>query len=203
MPSTVPSTEDLASYSKWSAAGCRVCCPDLVALQTEAAAESRAHAAVHILIAADLDRRLAWMNSERERIRDSVALCHTRLEHAADLESLKDAMNERWLAAADTVKGLAQSESAKASMTMAALDRRLESMNEFRGTMRDQAALMYTRAEHESFAKLIESDIRMLRESRAELSGKANQSDVNGARIMAVFGLLLGVASLLVGFFHK
>ena len=203
MPGIAPSTEDLASYTKWSAAGCRVCCPDLVALQTEVAVNNQAHAAVHLLIAADLDRRMLWMNSERERIRDSVALCHTRLEHAADLEALKDAINERWLTAADTVKGLAQSESTKAAMAMAALDRRLESMNEFRGSMRDQAASMYTRAEHESFAKLIESDIRMLRESRAEMSGKANQADVNGARIMAVVGLLLGVASLLVGFFHK
>jgi hypothetical protein len=67
---------------------------------------------------------------------------------------------------------------------------RLESMNEFRTTLKDQAATFFTRTEHESYMKSVEVDLRLLRESRAELAGAAKQSSVQIALLIAGVGMV-------------
>jgi len=54
------------------------------------------------------------------------------------------------------------------------MDERLLRMNEFRDTLRDQAATFVTRAEH----KTVTMEIQGLRESRAKLEGKASALSV-------------------------
>lgn len=73
------------------------------------------------------------------------------------------------------------------------LDVRLESMNEFRDTLRDQASRFVTRTELEKESERTESDLRILRESRADLAGKASQRSVSTAAGVAVFALLISV----------
>jgi len=76
------------------------------------------------------------------------------------------------------------------------LDKRLIGMNEFRETLRDQSGLFFTRAEHDIYAKKIDEDVRLLREYRATMEGKASQSSVNVALIIAVVGIIIGVITL-------
>ena len=74
---------------------------------------------------------------------------------------------------------------------------RLESMNEFRDTLRDQNKTFITKSEHE----YLEKQIVDLQLSKAELAGKATQSSVNISYIIAILSILISVVSLIVIFF--
>ena len=84
-----------------------------------------------------------------------------------------------------------------ASRTLSA---RLDLMNEFRSQLKDQANTFFPRAEHEIYMKAVDKDIRELRESRAELAGKASQKAVTISVIIAVISTLISIISLMHGF---
>ena len=78
------------------------------------------------------------------------------------------------------------------------LEKRLESMNEFRAAIKDQNMTFVTRVEFEAFHKPVLDDLRVLRESRAELAGKASQGQTNLALIIALIGLILAIVKFFV-----
>lgn len=80
------------------------------------------------------------------------------------------------------------------------LNTRLEGMNEFRNSMKDQATQYITRAEHDALITKIDSDVRYLREATAEAKGKATQQSVSIAYIISFIGLLVAVVSLVIKF---
>lgn len=82
----------------------------------------------------------------------------------------------------------------------ATMDKRLEGMNEFRSSLKDASALYFTRAEHQAYLEKVDADIRVLRESKAALEGKASAKSVIFATIIAVIGITLSVASLFHSF---
>ena len=75
-----------------------------------------------------------------------------------------------------------------------ALEKRLESMNEFREAMKDQAARMMTREE----SKSIKDDIRSLRESRATLEGKASYQSVLIAYALSAISIIVSIVGVLL-----
>jgi len=77
------------------------------------------------------------------------------------------------------------------------LDVRLASMNEFREALKDQSAKFFTLASHEAYQKAVDADLRVLRESRALLEGKASQSTVNVALLLATVSALTGLIGLI------
>lgn len=83
------------------------------------------------------------------------------------------------------------------------LDKRLEVMNEFRSALSDRESSYFTRKEHDIFAKLVEADLRLLREARAEMQGKASQNNLNVTFVIALIGSLLGVAGLVLRLLGK
>ena len=87
-----------------------------------------------------------------------------------------------------------------ASKTLSA---RLDLMNEFRSQLKDQSLTFFTRNEHQAYLEKTDADIRMLRESRAQLEGKASQKAVTLSLIIAVFGIVLAVASFMHSFTEK
>jgi len=113
------------------------------------------------------------------------------------------AVHERW--AVGTAQTLERSNTATAealekstNAAMMVLEKRLDLMNEFRGAMADQAGSYFTRIEHEAYQKAVESDLRVLRESKAELAGKASQASVNITFVLAMIGSLAGVVALVL-----
>lgn len=73
----------------------------------------------------------------------------------------------------------------------------LSGMNESRDSLKDQNRLMVTKAEFTQFTNSVEADIRVLRESRAELAGKADQKQVNTAILIAVIGIVIGIIGII------
>jgi hypothetical protein len=98
----------------------------------------------------------------------------------------------------DYVDGRFKESEAARKTAVEVMDHRLAGMNEFRETLRDQAAKFLTREEYNTAHDRIEEDIRMLRESKAMLEGKANQSSLNVTIGIAITGLLLSVVTLAV-----
>lgn len=78
------------------------------------------------------------------------------------------------------------------------LNTRLEHLNEFRDSLKDQTANYVTLAEYNSTKIQRDSDIRMLREANAEMKGKASQQSVIAAYVIAIVGIIIGVIGLLM-----
>ena len=74
------------------------------------------------------------------------------------------------------------------------MQQRFGTVNEWRGVVTD---LVDGKANCSDMTK-VEDDIRVLREAKATLEGKASQESVNDIRQQAAIGLMLGVVSLLV-----
>lgn len=78
------------------------------------------------------------------------------------------------------------------------LNKRLEGMNEFRDSLKDQATRLVSKAEYENSHLRLEEDIRSLRESRAEIMGKASKDDVRASEKLANRAILIGAVSAVI-----
>ena len=78
------------------------------------------------------------------------------------------------------------------------LEKRLDSMNEFREALKEQSNRSPTRAEMETKFELIERDIKVLNTFMNTQQGKADVKDVNGARLIAYISLALGAVTLIL-----
>lgn len=85
------------------------------------------------------------------------------------------------------------------------LNTRLESMNEFRNSLKDQTAHYVTRAEHNSLAIKYELEVKNLQKSIdenklyiSEQKGKASVQSVYMAYVFAVVGMIIGIIGLLI-----
>ena len=93
---------------------------------------------------------------------------------------------------------------------LSANEKRLDSMNEFRETLRDQNKTFITRTDHESLiasfrkdVERIDTEIESLKLSRAELTGKASQSQLNINFIFTLVSFMIALAGLLMGYFNN
>lgn len=78
-----------------------------------------------------------------------------------------------------------------------AMQKRLEGMNEFRDTLRDQAGRFVTRDEMYIKLDVINEQLKILQYFKASLEGKASQTQANIILFISILGLALSVASLL------
>jgi hypothetical protein len=69
------------------------------------------------------------------------------------------------------------------------MERRLEGMNEFRDSLKDQSEKFVSASEYNIKISRIEEDIRLLRESKATLEGKASTTQVYIAYIIAAISI--------------
>ena len=87
---------------------------------------------------------------------------------------------------------------AKETATAArAMERRLEGMNEFRDTLRDQASRFVTRDEVTAQVKANSDAIAELRTFKDRLEGKASVSAVYVAYAISIVSIVIGVIGLL------
>jgi len=78
------------------------------------------------------------------------------------------------------------------------LEKRLEGMNEVRAQLKEQTSNFISRAEYDSKHERLLTEIRDLRESRAELQGKASQKSLNLTLGVAIISLVIALIGLVV-----
>ena len=84
-----------------------------------------------------------------------------------------------------------------------AMETRLAGMNEFRESLRDQTNRSMSREEYQAAHDRVKEDIQSLRESRAELAGKASQMSVNISLLISILGLVTSLVSVTLLLIHK
>ena len=99
------------------------------------------------------------------------------------------------------------------------VDKRMDTLNEFRGALTDREASYFTRQEHllydkgvdadlrmlretKADGKNVEADLRILREARAEMQGKASQSNLTVTFVIAIIGDAIALVALLLTLFR-
>jgi hypothetical protein len=80
------------------------------------------------------------------------------------------------------------------------LELRLEKLNEMRKLLTDRETNYVQKVEIAPRLERIEEDVRELRESRAEMCGKASQTSVIVAYILSIAGFVLGFIHLFMPF---
>jgi len=78
------------------------------------------------------------------------------------------------------------------------LDKRLEVMNEFRDAMKDQQNKFVTREESVLIHDRLADDIRILRESKANMEGKASMTSVYISYAIAVIALAISIIRIFI-----
>jgi hypothetical protein len=86
------------------------------------------------------------------------------------------------------------------SLARESLEKRLETMNEFRQSLKDQQSAFLTRNEYSAKHDLLQGQVDQLRLKGAELSGKADQKSVTIVMIFSLISAMLGVVSLIASF---
>jgi hypothetical protein len=149
-------------------------------------------------------------------------------EVTSQLDGLKELMDERdrryeeRFKAMDEKTGLALTSSEKAvTKAETATEKRFDSVNEFRDTLRDQAALLMPRPETQALFKAYEEkienmkgtfqktlddhkeDINNLQMSRSEGGGKEKATQHNVAVLMSGAALLIAIIALVLRAFGK
>jgi hypothetical protein len=107
--------------------------------------------------------------------------------HRTDGVALKDYVDTRFEA---VCKDIEKSETA--------LNKRLEGMNEFRDTLKDQAGQFLTRAEFDIAHKVLIDDMRECRDFMAKHQGKASQTALLYTAALAMAGLVIGLIEAFV-----
>jgi len=83
------------------------------------------------------------------------------------------------------------------NLSASSLQRQLENMNEFRTQIKDERAMLLPRSEFVIQHDRVNDDIRILRESKALLEGKASQSSVMVTLILAIISIGISLVALL------
>jgi hypothetical protein len=140
----------------------------------------------------EMDKRLEGMNEFRNQLKDQSSTFAKGESLAAYIVSAGEEIKNIRLSM-EKVNGDLRTLENSFNTANVGLEKRLEAMNEFRSQLKDQASGFFTRNEHDQFSKRIEEDIRSLRESRAQLEGKASQNSVNIAYVIAGVSMIISL----------
>jgi hypothetical protein len=78
------------------------------------------------------------------------------------------------------------------------MEKRLESMNEFRQTISDTAAKYFTKAEHEAWKEKIEQELQTLRDFKLTIDTKASSRSVTTGYILSGIALFMSFIGLIL-----
>jgi hypothetical protein len=128
-----------------------------------------------------------------ERRKDYPNIIKYIEKNGQDLVSLKEYFDTKIKAQEERVNIIIEGQKEALNIARESMEKRLDSMNEFRQQLKDQSVMFITKAEHE----FVVQDIRELRESKAKLEGKADQSSVNKVFLISIISLFLAFVGML------
>jgi len=79
-----------------------------------------------------------------------------------------------------------------------ALEKRLESMNEFRNSLKDQQSKFVTREEYALMHERLVEDVKILREAKANFEGKASMASVYLSYVIAAIALAISIIRIFI-----
>jgi len=122
------------------------------------------------------------------------------------LGTIRSYIDERVNAIKELIEDRFEAEEKATTLASETLSVRLELLNNLRTEVTRLGDNYLTKIEFQSFCnnyedykKRSDTDIRSLRESRAEVNGKASQEALNRTTIFAVVGMVIGIIGLCVG----
>jgi hypothetical protein len=92
---------------------------------------------------------------------------------------------------------------AKTYLAKESMEHRLEGMNEFRESLKDQTARFLTRDEYLIEHKRLEKDVQEIRDFKISLESVASQKDIMRAYIVSGISICIGIASLIISIVVK
>ena len=95
-------------------------------------------------------------------------------------------------------KGKYQTIDKSTKLAADSLEKRLETMNEFREALKDQQTRFVTREEFGLIRDRLSEDIRILREAKANTEGKASQTSVYISYLIAIIALAISIIRIFV-----
>ena len=93
---------------------------------------------------------------------------------------------------------LTQGQCKSTDLATSLLDKRLDTMNEFRQALKDQQATFVSRSEFEILHQRIIEDIRILREAKATTEGKASMASVYISYLIALIALAISIIRIFI-----
>lgn len=124
-----------------------------------------------------MEKRLDSMNQFREALRDQAARYFTRDEYAAGHATVVEAVAAVQVSLSAYVVRVDEIDKTSA-IDRAQLEKRLETMNEFRAAMKDQAGTFVTRSEVDAFIAVRDADIKRIEIKLVDLVPRV---DIEGA----------------------
>ena len=116
-----------------------------------------------------------------------------------DTVPLRDYLDAKF----ETIKAMLDKADEATRLARENLEVRLESLNEWRQQSKDRERDFLARTEFDVRHEKVCEDVRSLRESRAELAGKASQKSVTLVTVLTVVGLLLSAIAIIVALLGK
>jgi len=117
--------------------------------------------------------------------------------------SLRDHIESRLAALEKSLDERFKSQEQAIAHALAANEKRLDGMNEFREALRDQSRQFSVKSDLDNLSAVtckdierLEEDIKSLNESRAEMRGKASQTQLVVAYIISIIGIIFGIINI-------
>lgn len=137
-----------------------------------------------------------WFRNYLTKIESDIQRLENRIETRMEANACRDRMdsmiafiNEKF-AANEVAVQLARKD----------LNKRLESMNDFRSALSDQSSKMLTRDEYIVNHEMFRKELNELTKAKERMEGKASQTSFYIATAIAVFSLFLGAIHILRDF---
>ena len=132
----------------------------------------------------------------KERRHDYPKIMQHIEKNGDDLISLREYFDLKLKAQEDKVDLIIDGQKLALNLASSSMEKRLESMNEFRAQLTMQATTFLTKEAYDTKHQMLQNQVDELRLSRATIEGKADQNYVNKVMLISVLGLLITFAGL-------
>lgn len=116
----------------------------------------------------------------------------------AEVRALENLMKEKQNALKELIDAKLIASSLALEKFSVANNERLKSMNEFRNALKDQTSAFITRTEVELKNRHLEDGMNLLSKKTAQSEGRASQTAVFVAIVLALIGIVIGVIQIFV-----
>ena len=136
----------------------------------------------------------------KERRRDYPNIINQTNKNGDAIISLKEYFDSKLKDLEDKICLVMKGQETALNIARESMEKRLDGMNEFRGTLKDQASTFLPSKEYDAKHALIQTQVDDLRLSKATLEGKARMSSVYIAWGIGMISLLIAAIGLIHSF---